>query len=59
MKNGILHNDDGYDIVVNGVQRSFRDRKETAVEAAKVIRAREKTEVKVIERATGQPVAEG
>jgi hypothetical protein len=40
MKNGILGDDEGYDILVNGTQRSFRDVKQTAIEAAKLIRQR-------------------
>jgi hypothetical protein len=34
MKNGILRNDEGYDLLVDGVDRSFRDLQANAVAGA-------------------------
>lgn len=38
MKSGILKDDEGYHILVNGVNRTFRDDKQAAYAAAHVIK---------------------
>jgi len=57
MRNGILRSDEGFDIIINGVDRSFRDRQEVAYEAARYMKQRHpKDLVEVRVRATGQRV---
>jgi hypothetical protein len=54
MKNGILEDTDGWDIVVNGVDRTFRDREDMAVAAARDLKTRSpQDEVQVRTRADG------
>jgi hypothetical protein len=36
---------DGYDILVNGIDRTFRDRQDTAIEAARFLKARHREDV--------------
>jgi hypothetical protein len=40
MDNGILRPDDGFDVIVNGINRSFRDREKAAYEAARHLKER-------------------
>lgn len=57
MKNGILREDEGFDILINGVQRTFRDVEAVAYEAARY--AKQKNRLDVVElrsRATGVKV---
>jgi hypothetical protein len=45
---------DGFEIIVNGVARTFRDRREAAYEAARYLKGRHPKEfVEVLHRATG------
>jgi hypothetical protein len=54
MKNGILEDTDGWEIVVNGVDRTFRDREDMAVAAARDLKTRSpQDEVQVRTRADG------
>lgn len=54
MKSAILRADEGYDITVNGVPRTFRDAKESAFDAARIIKRRNKGEiVEIVDRSTG------
>ena len=57
MRSGIMQPDEGYDLIINGVDRSFRDREEVAYEAARYWKQRHpKDLVEVRVRATGQRV---
>lgn len=40
MRNGVLGPDEGFKILVNGVDRTFRDQKSAAYEAALVLKKR-------------------
>jgi len=54
MKSAILRNDEGFDILHNGVWRSFRDTKEAAFEAARFGKSRARDElVELVDRSTG------
>jgi hypothetical protein len=57
MKNGILRNDEGFDILINGVARTFRDRKISAYEAGRVIKRKQRGDIiEVRDRSTGTKV---
>jgi hypothetical protein len=57
MKNGILNPKDGFDIIINGVDRSFRDRKEVAYEAARYMKQVHRNDIVEIRvRATGERI---
>jgi hypothetical protein len=57
MSNGILRADEGFDVVVNGINRSFRDRENAAYEAARYLKERHPGDlIEVRVRATGQRV---
>jgi hypothetical protein len=57
MNNGILRTDDGFDVLVNGINRSCRDRQNAAYEAARYLKERHPEDmVEVRIRATGQRV---
>ena len=53
-----LREDEGYDIYVNGVQRTFRDTESIAFEAARNLRyfSEYKDKVEVVVRATGRRI---
>ena len=54
---GILRADEGFDIIINGVDRSFRDRQEVAYEAARYMKhLHPKNLVEVRIRATGERI---
>ena len=54
MKSAILRDNQGYDILVNGIPRTFRDAKEIAYDAARVIKRRNKGDiVEIVDRSTG------
>lgn len=53
----MLKDSDGYDIIVNGVTRTFRDRKELAIAAARQLAGRKGNDpVTVRTRASGETV---
>ena len=57
MKNGILRDDEGYDIVINRVWRSFRDIKDVALGSARYYKGRHPGEqVQVRDRSNGNLV---
>ena len=58
MKSGIIRGDEGYDILVNGQKRTFRDVKTMAHDAARVLKnaSRGQDKVEVLDRATGQRI---
>jgi hypothetical protein len=46
---------DGYDILINGIDRTFRDRQDTAIEAARFLKARHREDViEIRDRSTGE-----
>jgi hypothetical protein len=54
MKNGIFREDEGYDILHNGVRRTFRDVKATAFEAARYAKSlNPKDLIEILDRSTG------
>ena len=54
MKSAILRDNEGYDILHNGVWRSFRDTKEAAFDAARFGKSRARDEIiEIVDRATG------
>jgi len=57
MRSGIWRADEGFDIIVNGVDRSFRDREEVAYQAARYMKQlHPKNLVEVRIRATGERI---
>ena len=57
MKGDICRPDKGYDLIINGVDRSFRDREKVAYEAARYWKQRHPADlVEVRVRATGQRI---
>jgi hypothetical protein len=56
MKCGIIRSDEGYEILVDGQRRSFRDVKATAYEAAYFLKmvGKGKEKVEILDRSTGQ-----
>jgi len=58
IKSGIVRDDEGYDIIVNGQKRTFRDLKNTAYDAALVLKTanRGQDKIGILDRATGQRV---
>ena len=49
-----LPDNKGFDIIINGVVRTFRDRREAAYDAARYLKSRHpKDFVEVLDRATG------
>ena len=49
-----MRDDEGYIILHNGVRRTFRDKRETAFEAARYAKGKAKGEIiEIIDRATG------
>lgn len=45
----------GFDILINGAPRTFRDRKDTAYEAARFLKSKHLREiVEIVDRSTGQ-----
>jgi hypothetical protein len=54
MKSAILRADEGYDILHNGVWRTFRDTRDAAFEAARFAKSRARDElIEVVNRSTG------
>jgi sorbitol/mannitol transport system permease protein len=45
MKTGILRPNEGFDIIINGIDRSFRDRKEVAHGAARYLKQRQPKDI--------------
>jgi len=58
MKNGILRDDEGYDVYVNGERRAFRDMETVAFDAARQLKINSKYQdkVEVVVRATGKRI---
>ena len=57
MKSGILGPKDVFDIIINGVDRSFRDREEVAYASARYMKQRHpKDLVEIRIRATGERI---
>jgi hypothetical protein len=58
IKSGIIRDDEGYDIIVNGQKRTFRDLKDTAYDAALVLKtaSRGQDKIEILDRATGQRI---
>ena len=58
MKSGIVRDSEGYDILVNGQKRTFRDIKTVAYDAARVLKnaSRGQDKVEVVDRETGQRI---
>jgi len=55
MRNGIFRDDEGFDILVNGIERTFRDMEEFAYAAGRFLKRHnphDRIEIRV--RATGQ-----
>lgn len=50
MKNGVLREDEGFDIVVDGTNRTFSDIYDTALEAARNPKTRNRTSLIQIRR---------
>jgi hypothetical protein len=45
----------GFEILINGTPRTFRDRKDTAYDAARVLKSKNAKEVvEIVDRSTGQ-----
>jgi hypothetical protein len=42
-----------FEILVNGTPRSYRDRKELAIDAGRNLKGRDKSEITVVNRTTG------
>ena len=60
MKNGILRTNEGFDLLVNGEDRTFRDVKESAYAAARVLkRANGGCIIEIRDRSTGNKVMMG
>ncbi len=56
-KNGIIQENEGFFVLVNGVQRTFRDEKSHAYDAARLLKQKHKTDIVEIEdRSTGAKV---
>jgi hypothetical protein len=57
MKSGILGPNEGFDIIINGVDRSFRDRESAAYEAAHYLKqCHPKDLVEIRIKATGERI---
>lgn len=57
MKNGILRDDEGFDIMVNDATRAFRDTKDAAYAAARVIKRKNRGDiVQIVDRSSGAKV---
>jgi len=58
MKNGILRNDEGYDIYKNGVRHTFADLQSSAFEAARYAKSKNKgvDKVEIVDRSTGKRI---
>jgi hypothetical protein len=57
VKNCVLRSDEGYDIIINGVDRSFRDRKDVAYEAAQYMKQLHRNDIVEIRvRETGERI---
>jgi hypothetical protein len=58
IKSGIIRDDEGYDILVHGQKRTFRDLKEAAYDAALVLKTTSmgQDKIEIVDRATGQRV---
>jgi hypothetical protein len=55
MKKGMLRVDEGFDILHNGVWRTFRDVKANAFDAARFAKSRNPGDrIEVVDRSTGQ-----
>ena len=55
MKNGILRGDEGFDILINDMSRTFRDLEKVAYETARFMKQRRPEDlVEVRVRATGE-----
>jgi hypothetical protein len=55
MRNGILRDDEGFDLLVDGVQRTFRDEKDNAYAAARVLKQSNRNSiVEIRDRSTRQ-----
>lgn len=53
-KNGIIQDNEGYFILVNGVPRTFRDVKAHAWNAALLLKQKHKSEmIEIVDRSTG------
>jgi hypothetical protein len=58
MKSAVLRDDEGFDILINGVFHTFRDVRESAYAAARYLKSRALKElVEVVDRSTGQKVS--
>jgi hypothetical protein len=54
MRSGILR-DEGFDLLVDGVQRTFRDLKDSAYEAARTLKRMNRNSIiEIRDRSTGQ-----
>ena len=50
-----MRDNEGYDILHNGVPRTFRDRREMAYEAARFAKGRHPADIiEIVDRSTGQ-----
>jgi hypothetical protein len=57
MKSGVLREDEGFDIIINRVNRTFRDLKEHAYEAARFAKGNNPEDrVEIRDRSTGTVV---
>lgn len=56
MKNGIIRDNEGFEILVNGTSRTFRDEREAVLDAARVLKARNKghDKVEIVDRAAAR-----
>ena len=55
MRNGILREDEGFDLLVDGTQRTFRDERDNAYAAARELkRTNRNSIIEIRERATGK-----
>ena len=57
MCSGIMRDNEGFDIIINGVDRSFRDREEVVYASARYMKQRHpKDLVEIRTRATGERI---
>jgi len=55
MKSGILREDEGFELLIDGVQRTFRDVKASAYDAARELKRRNRNNIiEIRDRSTGQ-----
>jgi hypothetical protein len=54
MKSAMLRDDEGFDILANGVPRTFRDLKMSAYDAARFVKSRNRGDIiEIVDRSTG------